>query len=128
MFCKDCGKKINEKAVVCVHCGCSIMQHTTNIKSSSKNVDIRDNLILVSVIWILFNRVYWKVLPILFDTYWDSLIYKISSPMSTLIWALLPLGLAFAVFNKKKKSTAIVFGVIYLLNGLYEFITQIINS
>ena len=100
---------------------------TSNIKSNSKNVAIRDNLILVSVIWILLSRVYWKVLPILFNDWWDSLVYEISQPMSTLIWDLLPLGLAFAVFNKKKQIVAIVFGIIYLLNGLYEVFTQIIN-
>jgi len=64
--------------------------------------------------------VYWKVLPILFNDWWDSLVYEISQPMSTLIWDLLPLGLAFAVFNKKKQIVAIVFGIIYLLNGLYK--------
>ena len=63
---------------------------------------------------------YWKVLPILFNDWWDSLVYEISQPMSTLIWDLLPLGLAFAVFNKKKQIVAIVFGIIYLLNGLYK--------
>ena len=26
MFCKNCGKEVNEKAVVCIHCGCAIEQ------------------------------------------------------------------------------------------------------
>ena len=25
MFCKTCGKEINDKAVICVHCGCSVV-------------------------------------------------------------------------------------------------------
>ena len=24
MFCRNCGKEINDQAVVCVHCGCSV--------------------------------------------------------------------------------------------------------
>ena len=24
MFCKKCGKEINDDAVVCVHCGCAV--------------------------------------------------------------------------------------------------------
>ncbi|MBR3790704.1 MAG: zinc-ribbon domain-containing protein, partial [Clostridia bacterium] len=24
MFCKKCGKEINDEAVVCVHCGCRV--------------------------------------------------------------------------------------------------------
>lgn len=26
-FCSKCGKEINEEAVICVHCGCSIAQN-----------------------------------------------------------------------------------------------------
>lgn len=26
MFCKNCGSEINEKAVVCVHCGCPVQR------------------------------------------------------------------------------------------------------
>ena len=26
MFCKHCGKEVNDKAVVCVHCGCSLVE------------------------------------------------------------------------------------------------------
>jgi hypothetical protein len=90
-------------------------------------VAIRDNLILVSVIWMFLSMIYWKVLPILDNNYWDSLFYKISYPINSLIWALLPLGLAFAVFNKKNKVVVIVFGIIYLLNGLYEVVTHLLS-
>lgn len=24
MFCKNCGQEVNDKAVVCIHCGCSL--------------------------------------------------------------------------------------------------------
>ncbi len=37
MFCNKCGKEVNNEAVVCVHCGCSIEDSTTNIKSNKKN-------------------------------------------------------------------------------------------
>lgn len=29
MFCKNCGKEVNENAVVCIHCGCSLKQSAT---------------------------------------------------------------------------------------------------
>tara|TARA_B110000858_G_C17758835_1_gene453459 strand:- start:748 stop:1032 length:285 start_codon:yes stop_codon:yes gene_type:complete len=91
-------------------------------------VAIRDNLILVSIIWMLLSKIYWKFSPILDDDWGGSLFFKISYPINSLIWALLPLGLAFAVFNKKNKVVVIVFGIIYLLNGLYEVVTQIIKT
>ena len=28
MFCKHCGKEVNDKAVVCVHCGCSLVDQS----------------------------------------------------------------------------------------------------
>jgi len=29
MFCKVCGKEVNDQAVVCVHCGCSLKEEKT---------------------------------------------------------------------------------------------------
>lgn len=29
MFCKKCGKEVNDEAMVCVHCGCSIKEDET---------------------------------------------------------------------------------------------------
>ncbi len=26
MYCKHCGKEINDQAVICVHCGCSVVE------------------------------------------------------------------------------------------------------
>ena len=27
MFCSNCGKEINDKAVICIHCGCATRNH-----------------------------------------------------------------------------------------------------
>ena len=124
-YCKKCGKEVNDEAVVCIHCGCSIGKPTTNTNSNSNNLAIRDNLILVSVIWMFLSKMYWKFSPILDDDWGGSLFFRISYPINSLIWALLPLGLAFAVLNKKNKVVVIVFGVIYLLYGLYEVVTYL---
>ena len=29
MYCRNCGKEIDEKAVVCIHCGCAVMENQT---------------------------------------------------------------------------------------------------
>ena len=36
-YCRECGKEINENAVVCVHCGCAI-ENKNNINERSKAV------------------------------------------------------------------------------------------
>ena len=37
MFCKECGKEVGEKAVVCIHCGVSLNQSgNNNINAGNK--------------------------------------------------------------------------------------------
>lgn len=36
MFCKNCGKEIDDKAVVCIHCGCATVDETPK-KSEEKD-------------------------------------------------------------------------------------------
>ena len=31
MFCQNCGKEIDDNAVICVHCGCEVKQGNKNI-------------------------------------------------------------------------------------------------
>jgi TM2 domain-containing membrane protein YozV len=45
MFCKECGKEINEKAVICVSCGCA----------TCKIADTTNNIFLAYVIWFLLG-------------------------------------------------------------------------
>lgn len=33
MFCQNCGKEINDNAVICVHCGCATNNYSANQKS-----------------------------------------------------------------------------------------------
>jgi uncharacterized membrane protein YvbJ len=39
MFCYNCGEKIDDKAVVCVHCGAE----TKNMKNTDKNIVINNS-------------------------------------------------------------------------------------
>lgn len=36
MFCKECGKEINDKAVMCPHCGCATGANAKNNQTSSE--------------------------------------------------------------------------------------------
>ena len=33
MFCKNCGKEIDDKAVICIYCGCATGNDTVNVNS-----------------------------------------------------------------------------------------------
>jgi TM2 domain-containing membrane protein YozV len=36
MFCSKCGKEVHDEAVICVHCGCSIVNNNSSINSKQK--------------------------------------------------------------------------------------------
>ena len=51
MFCKNCGKEVDKKAVVCVHCGAS---------QKSELIDIfkeKPIAFVLSIVWIIFTGV-----------------------------------------------------------------------
>ena len=37
MYCKNCGKEIDDKAVICIYCGCATGNGTVNVSSEEKN-------------------------------------------------------------------------------------------
>ena len=37
MFCRKCGKEVNEDAFVCIHCGCLINEESVVKKKKKKN-------------------------------------------------------------------------------------------
>lgn len=49
MFCKTCGKEINDKAVVCVHCGCSV---TEQKKEPDKKKKKKLSLIVFAIVFL----------------------------------------------------------------------------
>lgn len=57
-FCSHCGAEVNENAVVCVNCGCSLSDQTRNV---SKNDEISVGLIILSIFIPLFGIIYWPV-------------------------------------------------------------------
>ena len=49
MFCKKCGKEVNDEAMVCVHCGCSIKEDETkkDLNESKTVIGVLMGLFLV---------------------------------------------------------------------------------
>jgi len=45
MFCSNCGKEINDQAVVCIGCGCAV--------NKSRNLDNNRGLITILLCWFL---------------------------------------------------------------------------
>lgn len=43
-FCANCGKEIDEKAVVCVHCGCAVKDNTAQVQANAPQEEENKNL------------------------------------------------------------------------------------
>lgn len=40
MYCRECGKEINDKAVVCIHCGCAVKENNNASQNNQGNITI----------------------------------------------------------------------------------------
>jgi len=100
-----------------------------NEQLSSKAIDslTSDTIVLIVVIWMFITRLIWAVIPKLGDNVYSTEWFKTLNAAMGLIWALVPLGLAFAIKDKSKQILLFILGGIYLLYGLYETILQFIK-
>jgi len=74
-----------------------------------------DILILIAVIWMFFSRVFWTFIPIIIDNFYSTATFEVLNKFMGLVWALIPLSLAFAVKNKSKQIVLFILGGIYLI-------------
>ncbi|WP_353777652.1 DUF805 domain-containing protein [Winogradskyella sp. 3972H.M.0a.05] len=83
-----------------------------------------DMLILIAVIWMFLSRTFWVFVPRFVDDFYSTTTFKILNGFMGLIWAVIPLALAFAVKDKSKRTVLFVLAGIYLLYGLYETVER----
>jgi hypothetical protein len=96
----------------------------SDVTTSNETVDL---LILLVVIWMFFSRAFWTILPKVIDDFYSTALFEITNKFMSLIWAVIPISLAFVVKNKSKQITLFVLGGIYLIYGLYEVVMQFIK-
>jgi uncharacterized membrane protein YhaH (DUF805 family) len=82
-----------------------------------------DTVILLVVIWMFFSRLFWILIPKFIDNEW----FKPINGLMTLIWGIIPIGLAFTVKDKSKRIVLFILGGIYLAYQLYEAVMVFIK-
>lgn len=62
MFCKNCGQQIDDKAVVCVHCGCS-----TDVQEQQQQAATSSTLQLIVKIFMVLGCIAsgWSLIPLI---------------------------------------------------------------
>ena len=77
-----------------------------------------DTIILIVVIWMLFAQLFWTLIPMAIYDYYEAGWFKAANALIGFIWAVVPLGLAFAVKDKQKQIVIFIIGGIYLIINL----------
>ncbi|MDN5205455.1 DUF805 domain-containing protein [Fulvivirgaceae bacterium BMA10] len=95
----------------------------TDVAGTESNSDA---LILIVVIWMFFSRTFWFLGPKLSNDFFSTPGFEAFSKFSGLIWAFIPLALAFSVKDKSKRIALFILGGLYMIEGLYETITRIL--
>lgn len=86
-----------------------------------------DTVILLVVIWMFFSRLFWTLIPELSNSYYSEEWFKPIDGLMTLIWGIIPIGLAFTVKDNSKKIVLFILGGIYLAYQLYEVVKVFIS-
>ncbi|MEO1048983.1 MAG: DUF805 domain-containing protein [Bacteroidota bacterium] len=84
----------------------------------------RDKIILMVVIWMFVARFFWFVIRIAQTDFFSTNWFKTVNTLISLVWAFIPLLLAFAVKDKSKRTIVFVLAGLYVLNGLYGVISE----
>jgi len=102
-------------------------KNDTQLSSTANDSSTADTLILIAVIWMVVYRLFWAVLPKLIYNMYSIEWIRVVNGIMGLIWAFVPIGLAFAIKNKSKQVALFIIGGLYLLYGFFETITQFIR-
>ena len=93
-----------------------------NIASFINNDQTNNLILIISLIWLLINKIYMIVLSKYLQDFFQNLHFKHFHEMIFLIWIFFPLSLSFAIKNPKWKIILIIFSVIYMLYGFYDIV------
>lgn len=53
MFCSNCGKEIDDKAVICIHCGCQVNNPTKATAKNEQNGCLSGCLVIILVLGVI---------------------------------------------------------------------------
>lgn len=93
-----------------------------------KSNNTSDNLLLTVVIWMLLSKLFWAVLPQLFNEYYSLPWFKGVSALSSLIWAGIPILIALSLKDKNKQLVTFIIAGIYILYTLYDILNQLMRD
>ncbi|WP_299767754.1 DUF805 domain-containing protein [uncultured Dokdonia sp.] len=87
-----------------------------------------DHLILFVVIWLVFSRFFYFLIPIVDIDFYSTEVYRIISVLFSIIWGAIPVVLALSIKDKKKQTILFVLAGIYALMTIIEIVQNFTGS
>jgi uncharacterized membrane protein YhaH (DUF805 family) len=84
-----------------------------------------ETIILLVVIWLLVSRLFYLLMNMFVDKYYSEEWFKPVNLLMSLIWGIIPIGLALTVKDKSKRVVLFILGSIYLAITLYDIVMQL---
>lgn len=123
MICKNCQNENRETSVFCEKCGYELNKGTPVQQGKSKYAD---TVIIIISIFLMLNKLFWVVLKTASFDGWRM--FRSFDMFSNLLFAAIPLVLAFIVKNKVWRIILIVSGGIYALISLINTFSTYNNN
>lgn len=86
-----------------------------------------DVLISIVIIWMVISRLFFVFIPKIIDNFYATTTFVIINKFTILIWAIIPISLAFTLKNKSKQLLLFILGGLYFLYGIYEITIQFVK-
>ena len=83
MYCYNCGKEVDEKAVVCIHCGCALSNPNQQIQRVNRSKGIAS--MILSIIGIIYAFAAFTNLEDLDFLYFESDNYRFTYAISVIL-------------------------------------------
>jgi uncharacterized membrane protein YhaH (DUF805 family) len=96
-----------------------------NNTEASYDAVFSDNIVLLVVIYMFVSNLFYTIVPKVFDNYFLLEWFKPVNFMIGLVWAIVPLTLAFTIKKDSKKVALLVLGALYFGYVTYESINKL---
>jgi hypothetical protein len=117
MICKNCMAENEANATLCQKCGSSLQTPSIAMADKSKLSDI---IIIGISIFLMFSKLFWLAFSRISSEHWKA--FQPVNHIFSLVWAAIPILLAFVVKNRVWKIILLVSGGIYALLSIIDLI------
>ncbi|WP_366520097.1 DUF805 domain-containing protein [uncultured Dokdonia sp.] len=102
--------------------------HGTTSETRSGLSSGSDNIILFIVVWLVFSRLFYFLIPLFNIDFYSTGIFKIVNIIFSIVWGAIPILLALSIKDKQKQVILFVLAGVYVIMTIIEIIQNFTGS